>query len=57
MVIKFDPCKATANRKEHDVLFAEAKPVLNNTLALTRENGHAESEVRWVTLGLGAEKQ
>ena len=57
MVIEFDPCKATANRKKHGASFAEAEPVLNDPLALTRENGHAEGEIRWVTVGLGAENR
>ncbi|HRZ07489.1 MAG TPA: BrnT family toxin [Candidatus Competibacteraceae bacterium] len=55
MVVEFDPRKAMANRKKHGVSFAEAEPVLNDPLALTRENGDAEGETRFVTVGLGAE--
>lgn len=57
MPIRFDPHKAAANRKKHGISFAEAEPVLNDPLALTRENGDAEGETRWVTIGLGAENQ
>jgi len=55
MVVEFDPRKAMTNRKKHGVSFAEAEPVLNDPLALTRENGDAEGETRFVTVGLGAE--
>lgn len=54
MTIEFDPGKAAANRKKHGVSFAEADAVLNDPLALTRENGDAEQEARFVTVGLGA---
>ena len=57
MVIEFDPLKAVANRKKHGVSFAEAEPVLNDPLALTCENGDAEGETRFATVGLGAEQR
>lgn len=55
MVVEFDPRKAMANRKKHGVSFAEAEAVLNDPLALTRENGDAEGETRFVTVDFSAE--
>jgi hypothetical protein len=54
MEIEFDPDKAAANPINHDgVTFEEAKPVLLDPYALTREDLDAEGEVRFVTLGMG----
>lgn len=54
MEIEFDPDKAKANPINHEgVTFEEAKPVLLDPYALTREDMDAEGEQRFVTLGMG----
>jgi uncharacterized DUF497 family protein len=55
MHIVFDPEKAAANPINHEgVTFDEAKPVLLDPYALTREDRDADGEQRFVTLGMGA---
>lgn len=51
---EFDPKKAAANQRKHGVSFAEAELVLYDPLALTREDGDAVVEQRFVTVGTGA---
>lgn len=54
MEIEFDPDKARVNPGKHEgVTFDEARPVLLDPYALTREDGDAEGEQRFVTLGMG----
>ena len=54
MEIHFDPAKAAANPLNHDgVTFDEAKAVLLDPYALTREDADAAGEPRFVTLGMG----
>lgn len=54
MEIEFDPEKATANPLNHDgVTFDEAKAVLLDPYALTREDTDSQGEERFVTLGRG----
>ena len=54
MDIEFDSAKALLNPLNHDgVTFNEAKPVLLDPYALTREDADAQDEVRFVTLGMG----
>ena len=54
MEIEFDPDKAKANPVNHGgVTFEEAKSVLLDPYALTREDPDAESEQRFITLGMG----
>lgn len=54
MEIEFDPEKAAANPINHDgVTFEEARPVLLDPYALTREDPDAEGEQRLVSLGMG----
>jgi hypothetical protein len=54
MEIDFDPDKAAANPLNHDgVTFDEAKAVLLDPYALTREDPDAVGEQRFVTLGMG----
>lgn len=54
MEIVWDPDKAVANPKNHEgVTFEEAKLVLFDPFALTREDDDAQGEQRFVTLGLG----
>lgn len=47
-----DPPKAEANLRAHGVSFTEAVTVLEDDLALTREDPAAAEEPRFVTLGL-----
>jgi len=54
MEIEFDPDKAALNPLNHEgVTFDEAKSVLLDPYALTREDADSRSEPRWVTLGMG----
>lgn len=54
MEIEFDPEKAAANPLNHDgVTFDEAKAVLLDPYALTREDTDSQDEERFVTLGRG----
>jgi len=48
---EWDPLKARANLRAHGVSFAEAVTVLDDDLALTREDPDAADESRFVTLG------
>lgn len=50
--IDWDPPKAKANLRDHGVGFPEAATVLEDELALTREDPEAVDEQRFVTLGL-----
>ena len=54
MVARFewDPLKAAANLRTHQVSFAQAVTVLEDDFALTREDPDAMQESRVVTLGL-----
>jgi uncharacterized DUF497 family protein len=52
MEIFWDRAKATRNEAAHGVTFAEAATVLEDELALTREDLDAIGEQRFVTLGL-----
>ena len=49
--IGWDPQKAKANLRDHDVGFPEAATVLEDELALTREDPDARGEQRFITLG------
>jgi hypothetical protein len=54
MEIEFDPDKAAANPVNRDgVTFDEARHVLLDPFALTREDVDANGEQRFVTLGMG----
>ncbi len=52
MNIEWDPHKAEANLRDHEVSFAEAATVLEDSLARTREDPDAVDEERFVTLGM-----
>lgn len=54
MLYEWDPVKAEANVKGHGVGFPEAATVLEDELALTREDPDAVDEQRFVTLGMSA---
>jgi uncharacterized DUF497 family protein len=49
---EWDPAKAAANLKGHQVSFSEAATVLSDPFGLTREDPQAAGEQRFVTLGL-----
>jgi uncharacterized DUF497 family protein len=49
---EWDPLKAAANLRTHQVSFAEAVTVLEDDFALTREDPDSMQESRFVTLGL-----
>ncbi len=51
MSTHFDPKKDAANIKKHGVSLSEGDGVLNDPLALTVEDGAAEGEQRFVTIG------
>lgn len=54
MEIEFDPEKEAINPLNHEgVTFEEAKPVLLDPYALTREDKNSADEHRYITLGLG----
>ena len=54
MEIEFDPKKAEENPINHEgVTFDEAKPVLLDPYALTKEDLDAKDEQRFVSLGMG----
>ncbi len=55
MEIEFDPDKAAANPIHHaGVSFAEAKDVLLDPYALTREDTDSAGEARYISLGMGS---
>jgi len=58
MKIEFDLEKAAANPLNHEgVTFDEAKQVLLDPYALTREDTDAKGENRFITLGMGAKQR
>lgn len=58
MDIDFDPQKAAANPLSHDgVTFEEARPVLLDPYALTKEDLHSAGEQRFITLGMGGKNR
>ena len=54
MRFRYDPDKAAANLRKHDVSFADAEGVLQDPLAVTVEDPDAEGERRFVAVGLGS---
>ena len=52
MRFEWDPAKASSNLGAHGVSFTEAVTVLEDDVALTREDSDADDEPRFVTLGL-----
>ena len=54
MSAEFDPKKDAANIRKHGVSLSEGDGVLNDPLALTVEDGTAEGEQRFVTIGMNA---
>jgi len=52
--IDWDPKKAEANVRAHNVSFSEAATVLTDDYALTREDPDSLGEQRFVALGMSA---
>lgn len=58
MNFEFDPKKAAANRKKHDVSFTEAMTVFNDPFGQTfPDEFHSEDENRWITIGLSSRRR
>jgi uncharacterized protein len=53
MRVRYDPAKAAANLKAHDVSFEEAEAVLFDPTAVTAEDPDAMGEHRYVSVGRG----
>ena len=54
MRFEFDPTKAASNFKKHGVSFADAEALFEDPLAVHRIDPDAESEERFVAIGLGS---
>ena len=54
MQFQFDSKKALANLQKHGVAFAEVEPVFYDDFALSREDGDAAGEARFITVGTDA---
>lgn len=52
--IEYDPAKAAANLRKHGVSFADAEAALRDPNAITLDDPDAESEPRFVTMGMDA---
>jgi uncharacterized DUF497 family protein len=58
MEFEWDPHKAAANDRKHDVPFQEAATVFGDPLAITFEDpDHSMSEKRYITFGLSRQKR
>jgi uncharacterized DUF497 family protein len=58
MEFEWDPHKAAANDRKHDVSFQEAATVFGDPLAITFEDpDHSMSEKRYITFGLSRQKR
>ena len=53
--LEWDANKADANLSKHGVIFEEAASALLDPNALAQEDLLAETEVRWVLVGMSAE--
>jgi len=54
MRVQFDPAKAATNLQKHGVSFADAEGVFADPLAVSMEDPDAQSERRFVAIGLGS---
>ena len=58
MELEWDPKKAAANIRKHDVAFQEAATVFGDPLAVTFEDpDHSVNEYRQITFGLSLQKR
>jgi len=53
MRFRYDPAKAAANFRKHDISFADAEGVFQDPLAVTMEDPDAEGERRFIAVGSG----
>lgn len=54
MRFQYDPAKAAANLKKHEVSFADAEGTFDDPLAVTVDDPDAEAEQRFITVRLGS---
>ena len=54
MRFRSDPVKAASNLRKHGVSFADAEGVLDDPPAVTVADPDAESEYRFIAVGLGS---
>ena len=54
MRFQFDPIKADGNLKKHGVSFADAEGVFTDPLALHRLDPDAQTEERFIAVGMGS---
>lgn len=58
MEFEWDPRKAAANERKHDVPFQEAVTVFGDPLAITFEDpDHSMNEKRYITFGLSKQER
>lgn len=57
MEVEFDPKKADANLKKHEISFEEATSCLLDPIALVRDDPDARGEVRLVLVGLSSKER
>jgi len=58
MEFEWDPRKAAANARKHDVTFQEAATVFGDPLAITFEDpDHSVNEKRYITFGLSKQRR
>ena len=58
MEFEWDPKKAGANVRKHDVTFQEAAAIFGDPLAITFEDpDHSEDENRYITFGLSSQER
>jgi len=58
MQFEWDPKKAAANLRKHDVAFQEASTVFGDPLAITFDDpDHSADEDRYITFGLSATRR
>jgi uncharacterized DUF497 family protein len=56
MRFEWDPRKAAANLRKHDISFEEATTALRDDLALTgRDPDHSTGEARYITFGVSSQ--
>lgn len=58
MEFEWDPKKAAANIRKHNVTFQEAATIFGDPLAITFEDpDHSTNEKRYITFGLSLQKR
>jgi hypothetical protein len=58
MEFEWEPKKANANARKHNLKFQEAASVFGDPLAITFEDpDHSINETRWITFGMSVQKR